>query len=68
MTMSLEIMKRLLRPVTADEMAAVVRRRVGDTSCEMLTLADAGVEEEVREIFEQKTDSVAIQNRSTILE
>lgn len=49
---SLEIMRRLLRPATADEIAALVRVRTGhESGCEQLTLADAGLEDEVREIL-----------------
>jgi hypothetical protein len=48
---SIELMRKLLRPVTADEIAAVVRTRTGAASGgEQLTLADADLEDEVREL------------------
>lgn len=54
MPLNLELMRRLLRPATNTEIDAVVRSRVGDGACEMLTLADAGVEDEVRELLAPK--------------
>ena len=44
-------MRRLLRPLTPDEIYAIVRARIGaQSSGEQLTLADAGLEDEVRKI------------------
>jgi hypothetical protein len=49
---SLQIMRRLLRPLTPDEISAIVRARIGaQSSGERLTLADAGLEDEVRKIL-----------------
>ena len=44
------LMMRLLRPISDAEMAAVVRARTSPGSYEQLTLADAGLEDEVRKI------------------
>jgi hypothetical protein len=47
---SLAIMQRLLWPVSAEQMVEIVRQRTKHGSCEQLTLADAGLEDEVREL------------------
>lgn len=44
------LMRRILRPISDAEMEAVVRARISPGSHEQLTLADAGLEDEVREI------------------
>jgi hypothetical protein len=48
---TLAIMRRLLRPVSAEQMAETVRQCTTPGSCEQLTLADAGLEDEVRELL-----------------
>jgi len=49
---NLDILRRLLRPVSLRRMAEIVRERTGPNSQgEQLTLADAGLEDEVREIL-----------------
>lgn len=48
---TLATMRRLLRPVSAEQMAELVRQRTMPGSCEQLTLADAGLEDEVRELL-----------------
>lgn len=45
-------MSRLLQPVTAEQMAEIVRQRTTPGSFEQLTLADADLEEEVRDLME----------------
>jgi hypothetical protein len=52
---SLAIMQRVLRPVSAERMAEIVRQRTTPGSCEQLTLADAGLEGEVRELIRRAT-------------
>ena len=48
-------MRRLLRPVSAEQMAEMVlRERTTHGSCEQLTLADAGPEDEVRELIRRR--------------
>ncbi len=44
-------MRRLLRPVSAERMAEIVRQRTKTGSFEGLTLADAGLEDEFRELI-----------------
>lgn len=56
MNESLRIMQRLLRPVTPDEIASVVRARTGSASTEQLTLSDADLEDEVRELLNRGAD------------
>lgn len=52
---ALAIMRRLLRPVSAEQMAEMVlRERTTHGSCEQLTLADAGPEDEVRELIRRR--------------
>lgn len=48
---SLDIMRRLLKPVSNERIAEVTRQRVGGVGREQLTLADAGLEDEVREFL-----------------
>lgn len=48
---SLTIMRRLLRPVSKERLAEIVRARTTPGSYEQLTLADAGLEEEVHELL-----------------
>lgn len=46
---SIEIMRRLLLPITLDQANEIARQRVGaDSGGEQLTLGDAGLEDEVR--------------------
>lgn len=45
---SLDIMKRLLTPTSRERMEELARRRSGPSGYEQLTLADAGLEDEVR--------------------
>lgn len=45
---SLDIMQKLLKPASTERMAAVARARTRSTQGEQLTLADAGLEDEVR--------------------
>ena len=47
-------MQRLLRPVSAEQMAAIVRQCTTPGSHEQLTLADAGLEDEVRELIRRR--------------
>jgi hypothetical protein len=47
-------MQRVLRPVSAERMAEIVRQRTTPGSCEQLTLADAGLEDEVREVIRRR--------------
>jgi hypothetical protein len=51
---TLAIMRRLLRPVSAEQMAEIARQRTMPGSCEQLTLADAGLEDEVRELIRRR--------------
>jgi hypothetical protein len=51
---TLAIMRRLLRPVSAEQMAEIVRQRTTHGSFEQLTLADAGLEDEVRELIHRR--------------
>ena len=54
---SIDIIRKLLRPATTKEIASIVRARTGAASGgEQLTLADAGLEEEVREMLERGAD------------
>lgn len=46
-----QLMRRLLRPVTAEQMNEIVRQRTTPGSFEQLTLADADLEDEVRELL-----------------
>lgn len=48
---TLATMRRLLRPASAERMAEIVRQRTMPGTCEQLTLADAGLEDEVRELL-----------------
>jgi len=50
-TKSLKIMRKLLRPTSSEEQAEIARRRTTPDSFEQLTLADAGLEDEVRELL-----------------
>lgn len=45
---SLDIMLKLLKPASRERIAEVARARTRSTKGEQLTLADAGLEEEVR--------------------
>jgi len=46
-----DILRRLLRPVSPKRMAEIVREQTGpESQGEQLTLADAGLEDEVREM------------------
>lgn len=46
------ILRQLLRPVSPERMAEIVRESIGPNSQgEQLTLADAGLEEEVRDLL-----------------
>jgi hypothetical protein len=47
----LAIMRRLLRPVSVEQMAEIVPQRTTSGSFEQLTLADAGLEDEVPELI-----------------
>lgn len=51
---TLVIMRRLLRPASAKKMAESVRQSTTPGSCEQLTLADAGLEDEVREVIRRR--------------
>lgn len=48
---TLAIMRRLLRPASAEQQAEIVRQCTTPCSHEQLTLADAGLEDEVRELL-----------------
>jgi len=48
---TLAIMRRLLRPASAEQMAEIVRQCTTPGSCEQLTLAEAGLENEVRKLI-----------------
>jgi hypothetical protein len=48
-----EILRRVLRPVSPERAVEILHERVG--SDEQLTLADAGLENEVREILDGKS-------------
>lgn len=52
---SLQIMRKLLRPASPEEQAEVARRRTTPNSLEQLTLADACLEDEVRELLRPPT-------------
>lgn len=47
-------MRRLLRPVSAKQVAELARQRTTPGSCVQLTLADAGLEDEVRELIRRR--------------
>lgn len=51
---SLQIMRRLLRPASAEEQAKIARQRTAPDSFEQLTLADAGLVDEVRELVRRR--------------
>lgn len=51
---TLAIMRRLLRPASAVEMAEIMRQRITPGSFEQLTLAEAGLEDEVRELIRRR--------------
>lgn len=51
---TLATMRRLLRPVSVEQMAEIVRQRTTPRSCEQLTLAGAGLEDEVRELIRRR--------------
>lgn len=53
MSDALQTLRRLLRPPTQAEIDAVVLARTGGRPGEQLTLADAGLEEEFRELLAQ---------------
>ena len=44
----LDVLIKLLKPATKEEMAEIVRARTGNSGGEQLSLADAGLEQEVR--------------------
>lgn len=46
-----QLMRRLLRPVTAEQMDEIARQRTTLGSFEQLTLADADLEDEVRDLL-----------------
>lgn len=48
---TLAIMRRLLRPTSPEQQAEIARQCTTPGSCEQLTLADAGLEDEVRELI-----------------
>ena len=48
---SIAIMRRLLRPASAEQQAEISRQCTTPGSCEQLTLADAGLEDEVRDLI-----------------
>ena len=50
----LEILVKLLKPATKEEIEEIVRARTGNSGGEQLTLADAGLEEEVRLLIGQQ--------------
>ncbi len=47
-----DILRQVLRPVTTERLAEIMRERSG--TGEQLTLADAGLEDEVRELLKQR--------------
>lgn len=49
-----EILRKLLRPLSEAEVAAVVRATTEGSKGEQLSLADADLEDEVRELFEPR--------------
>lgn len=51
---SLDIMRKLLKPASPEQIANIVRTRTNPNSHEQLTLADAGLEEEVRRLLPQR--------------
>jgi len=52
MSQNWDILKQLLRPVPRERMAEIVRESIGPNSQgEQLTLADAGLEDEVRNLL-----------------
>ena len=54
---NLEVLIKLLKPVSKEKMEEIVRSRTGDTGGEQLTLADAGLTEEFRILIAQKNSS-----------
>lgn len=44
-------MSRLLKPVTRERMAEITRARVGENGSEQLSLEDAGLVSEVRDLL-----------------
>lgn len=51
---SLDIMRKLLKPASNEQMAKVARACTSPTSHEQLTLADAGLEDEVRALIARR--------------
>jgi hypothetical protein len=52
-----DVLRRALKPVPSERLAEIMRERVG--SGEQLTLADAGLEDEVRELLAGRAGAVA---------
>jgi hypothetical protein len=54
---TLAIMRRLLLPASPEQQAEIVRQCKTPGSCEQLTLADAGLEDEVLELIRRRKSS-----------
>lgn len=55
MSQNWDILKKLLRPVSPERLAEIVREQTGPNSLgEQLTLADAGLEDEVHELLAKR--------------
>ena len=52
---NLEVSIKLLKPVSKEKMEEIVRSSTGNTGGEQLTLADAGLVEEVRILIAERT-------------
>lgn len=60
-----DVLRKALRPVSKARMDEIVRSRVGPASYEQLTLADAGLEDEVRQLLDGDHVRVASQDKGS---
>jgi hypothetical protein len=54
---TLATMRQLLRPASAEQQAEIARQCTTPGGCEQLTLAGAGLEDEVRELIRRRKSS-----------
>jgi hypothetical protein len=60
-----DVLRKALRPVSKARMDEIVRSRVGPTSSEQLTLADAGLEDEVRQLLDGDSSKATLQDKGS---
>jgi hypothetical protein len=61
-----DVLRALLRPLSEEEIRALVRAQTGGGGGERLTLADAGLEEEVRGFLAEKAGNDSIDAPSNV--